>query len=939
MPQQQEWVWPCRPGSPFPSFPAGGPSRRRARVVGRSVVSVLLGLLVFLAPALTPVGSTSRAAIRPPGAAAAAVTVARDSGTALTGFMIQSTALVKDPAAEVSSPGYTTQGWYRAGPRSTVLGALLAAGTHPDPFHSTNQKLIPAADFAVPWWYRSDFSVDGRGTRTYLDFSGVTSAADVFVNGRQVSTASTVAGTYTRHELDITALIRPGTNTVAFRVQPNDPRKHLTMGWLDWLQPPPDQNMGIVRDVVVRRSGPVVLRDAHVVTDLAVPSLASADLTVKAQLRNDSADTVTALLSGTAGPAALSRQVTLKPGESRTVVYSPADHPGLHVASPRVWWPAGMGEQPLYDLDLAVTVDGVTSDTAHTAFGIRDVEAPINADDARQYRINGRPLLIKGAGWSPDEFMRWDPAYVEHRLQYVRDLGLNTLRLEGHLEPDEFFDLADRYGILTLPGWECCDKWEGEVNRAESGEKWDSADHAVAQASMAAEAARLRHHPSVISFLIGSDAAPNAEIESEYLQALRAADWDVPVIPSASGKSTPVTGRSGMRMTGPYDWVPPGYWYDKREGGATGFNSETSAGPSIPTLDTLRRMLTPAELETLWKQPSAPQYHRSPSSTFSTLKLYNAALAGRYGPPTDLGDYVRKAQLAQYENVRAQFEAYSRNAKDTAAPATGVIYWMLNSGWTSLHWQLIDRYLDQNGAYFGAKKANEPLHIQYGYDNRAVSVVNDRATAVSGLNARVTLFNPDGTEKYDRTVTGVEVGARGVTTTSPALPATVPGLARTYLARLLLTDATGRELSRNVYWLSTRNDVLDHAETDWYHTPTTSYADLSGLSSMPQVSLEVKATTTATRAGTSTTSVTLRHPGTTNTPALLTDVDLVSADGTPLLPVRWSDNQITLWPGESVTVKATHGTDPGRAPRVRVSGWNARAVTVPLVVRAAETSR
>ncbi|WP_141312544.1 glycoside hydrolase family 2 protein [Streptomyces spinoverrucosus] len=931
MPQLLSRVSPCRPGHPFPSIPAGGPSHRRARVLGRSVVCALLGLLVFLAPALTPVGFTGRAAaFGTP--AAAALTVGYDSGRALAGFMIQSTARVKDPAAEVSSPGYPTKGWYEAGPRSTVLASLLAAGVYPDPFHSTNQKLIPAADFTVPWWYRSDFSVDdSRAGRAYLDFSGVTSAADVFVNGRQISTASKVAGTYTRHELDITSLIRPGTNTVAFRVQPNDPRKHLTVGWLDWLQPPPDRNMGIVRDVVVRRSGPVVLRDAHVVTDLAVPSLASADLTVKARLRNDSPDTVTARLSGTAGPAALGRQVTLAPGESRTVVFSPADHPRLHVPSPRVWWPAGMGGQPLYDLDLAVTVDGVTSDTAHTTFGIRDVQAPINSDGARQYRINGRPLLIKGAGWSPDEFLRWDPAYAEHRLQYVRDLGLNTLRLEGHLEPDEFFDLADRYGILTIAGWECCNKWEGEVNRSESGERWNAADHAVAQASMAAEAARLRHHPSVISFLIGSDAAPNAEIESGYLKALRAADWNVPVIPSASGKSTPVTGRSGMRMTGPYDWVPPGYWYDKREGGATGFNSETSAGPSIPTLDTLRRMLTPAELETLWKQPSAPQYHRSPSPTFSTLKLYNAALAGRYGRPTDLGDYVRKAQLAQYENVRAQFEAYSRNAKDTTAPATGVIYWMLNSGWTSLHWQLIDRYLDQNGAYFGAKKANEPLHIQYGYDNRTVSIVNNRTTAASGLNARVTLFNTDGTKKYDRTVTGVDVEARGVTTTSLTLPTTVPGLAKTYLARLQLTDTSGRELSRNVYWLSTRNDVLDYAKTDWYYTPTTSYADLTGLNSMPQVTLDVTATTKATRAGTSTTTVTLRHPGTTNAPALLTDVDLVSADGkTPTLPVHWNDNHISLWPGESATLVASHRTaDPDRTPRVRVSGWNARSVTVP----------
>ncbi|MEV7618339.1 exo-beta-D-glucosaminidase [Streptomyces sp. NPDC089799] len=928
------------------------PARHRgfAFRTGRPARLVLLLLpLWVLAAALAPAGSAARAAFGPqaaPGPRAVfgpqaesgppAATVAAGgpgSATALGGFMIQSTALVEDAAEEVSRPGYATTGWYRAGPRSTVLAALLSAGVHPDPFRSTNQKLIPAADFEVPWWYRADFSVTGPEARTHLDFSGVISAADVFVNGHRIATADTVAGAYTRHELDITALVGAGTNTVAFRIRPNDPKKHLTTGWLDWLQPPPDRNMGIVRDVVVRRSGPVVLRDVHVVTALAMPSMDSADLTVKALLRNGTSDTVTAVLSGTAGPAAIGRQVTLAPGESRTVVFSPADHPGLRVRSPRVWWPAGMGGQPLYDLDLTVAVDGTASDTARSAFGIREVRAPIDSDGARQYRINGRPLLIKGAGWSPDAFLRWDRRYAEDRLAYVRDLGLNTLRLEGHLEPDEFFDLTDRHGILVLPGWECCNKWEGDFNPDGSGEEWDEADHAVARASMAAEAARLRHHPSVVSFLIGSDAAPDAEIEAEYLTALEGADWNVPVVPSASGAPAPVSGRSGMKMTGPYDWVPPAYWYDKRSGagGATGFNSETSAGPSIPTLDTLRRMLTPAELETLWREPSAAQYHRSPSRTFSTLALYNAALAGRYGSPTDLGDYLRKAQLAQYENVRAQFEAYSRNAEDTDAPATGVIYWMLNSGWTSLHWQLIDRYLDQNGAYFGAKKANEPLHVQYGYDNRAVSVVNNRTADASGLHARVTLFNTDGTQAYDRTVSGVSVRGGGVTTTSLTVPATVAGLDTTHLARLLLTDGSGRELSRNVYWLSARSDVLAHADADWYHTPTTAYADLTGLNEMPPVSLDATATTTVTGSGVSTTTVTLRHPGTTKAPALFTDVDLVSASGTPLLPVRWSDNEITVWPGESVDLTATRRTaGPGEAaPRVRVSGWNARTVTVP----------
>ncbi|KOU85128.1 MULTISPECIES: glycoside hydrolase family 2 protein [unclassified Streptomyces] len=907
-------------------------------------------MVLLLTAGTTGAAPAAQGAAAPPSRSVTTVVpAAPGSATRLSGYAVQSTAKVADTAETVSSPGYPATGWYPAGPRSTVLAALLAAGVHPDPFHSTQQELIPAADFSVPWWYRSDFTVADTTARTHLDFSGVISAADVFVNGHRIATTSSVAGAYTRHEFDVTALIRPGTNTVAFRIQPNNPRKHLTMGWLDWLQPPPDENMGIVRDVTVRRAGPIALRDAHVVSALAMPSMATADLTVKARLRNDSDATVTTTLSGTVGQgqgqeadAAFARSVTLAPHETTTVAFSPAEHPALRLKSPRVWWPAHMGAQPMYELHLTATVPGTVastgtrtrtpSDTARQTFGIRDVRAPLNADGARQYEINGRPLLVKGAGWSPDEFLRWDPTYTEDRLKYALDLGLNTLRLEGHIEPDEFFDLADRYGILTLPGWECCTKWEGEFNRDGAGERWSAADHATARASMAAEAARLRNHPGVISFLIGSDAAPTEEIERGYLDALEAADWNAPVIPAAADTASPITGRSGMKMTGPYDWVPPGYWYDKREGGASGFNSETSAGPDIPTLDTLRRMMTPAELETLWKDPGAVQYHRSPSATFDTLELYDAALTARYGAPASLQDYVRKAQLAQYENVRAQFEAYARNAKDPSDPSTGVIYWMFNSGWTSLHWQLVDRFLDQGGAYFGAKKANEPLHVQYGYDDHSVTVVNNRPAPASGLTARVTLFAPDGTQKYDRTVTGLSVAGGGASSTALTLPASVPGLPTTYLARLLLTDAAGREASRNVYWLSTEADVLDHERGDWFHTPTTSYADLRGLDSMARTAVTATASTTEDAAsGTSTTTVTLRRAGTGGTPALLTDVHVVRALGEPVLPVRWNDNQVSLWPGESATLTATYRTADlrGSAPRLRVSGWNTPTVTVP----------
>ncbi|HEU4426445.1 MAG TPA: CBM35 domain-containing protein [Pilimelia sp.] len=868
-------------------------------------------------PDAVTVARSGQAAIPP-----ARVTVAAAPGeaTAIPGFRIQSSSRVTDGGAVISQPGYATPGWFPVPARSTVLAGLLANGRYADPFFSTNMRAIPTSEFTVPWWYRADVTLGPEtGLRTYLNLSGVLSRAEIWVNGTQVATSSQVVGMYTNHERDLTSLVHPGGNSIAIRVTPNDPNRDLTMGWIDWVQRPPDNNMGIVRDVLIRRSGAVALRNARVATSLNTPALDRAELTVKADVRNDSAGSVTTTITGTvAGNTLAAQTVTLAPGQTRTLTF-----PVVTVTNPRVWWPAGMGEQALHDLDLTASVGGGMSDAVHRRFGIRDIKAPLDGSNHRRYSVNGRPLLVKGAGWSPDLFLRWNPTYVEDKLRYVLDLGLNAVRLEGRIEPDDFFDLTDRLGVLVMPGWECCNKWERHSS-------WNSTDMTVAGASMRAEAIRLRDRPSVISFLIASDIPPTAAIERTYVDALNAAEWPLPIVSVASDNSAPITGRSGLKMPGPYDWVPPNYWYNKREGGAFGFNSETSAGPDIPTLDTLRRMMTASELNTLWQNFGAAQYHRSPSGTFDDLQIYGNALAGRYGTVTSLEDYVRKAQLAQYENVRAQFEAYARNFSDSSNPANGQIYWLLNSGWTSLHWQLFDYYLDQGGSYWGAKKANEPLHVQYSYDSRSVVVVNSRPAAASNLAVRVNLYNPDGSERFAQTVANLNVGGGGAKTTALTIPATVSGLATTYLAKLVLMDSTGREISRNVYWLSTRADVIDYANNQWYYAPTTQYADLRGLSSMAQAPVSATATTSASGAE-STTTVTLRNSGTGRTPAFYVDARVIGAGGRAALPIRWSDNAVSLWPGESVTLTGTYRTADlgGASPSVRISGWNVATQTIP----------
>jgi exo-1,4-beta-D-glucosaminidase len=508
------------------------------------------------------------------------------------------------------------------------------------------------------------------------------------------------------------------------------------------------------------------------------------------------------------------------------------------------------------------------------------------------------------------------------------NLGLNTIRSEGKLEDARFYDLADRNGIMILAGWECCDKWESWAKTG--GMPWDDSDQKVAAASMASEARLLRNHPSVIGFLIGSDNAPPPAIAKMYVDTLHAEGWSLPIIAAAADGASAETGPSGMKMAGPYSWVPPAYWYADKLGGAFGFDSEVSAGASIPLPDDLTRMLSPQELEALWKDPQARQFHASAAwSIFATIEPFDTALARRYGPPKSLEDYVAKAQLDNYDNVRAQFEAFSAHM-DAARPSTGVIYWMLNNAWPSLHWHLYDYFLNPAGAYFGAKIANEPVHIQYSYDTRAIMLVNHTLNLEHGLWAVIRVRNLDGSVAHERRLKDINLkgnGARQLT----MLPA-LDGLSHTYFIELELASAVGKSISRNVYWLSTQTDDLDWANSTWYSTPVTRYADLTSLQSLPTATATVRATMRHEGAE-DIASVTLTVPPSSKAVVLFQHVSIKrSADGELMLPILWSDNDVTLWPGESLTLTAHFATLEAATPVVEVTGWNVPTISVPVAV-------
>jgi exo-1,4-beta-D-glucosaminidase len=890
---------------------------------------------------LSMIALAAAAAVPPARSGAFAPTRVNGGGgttTAVTGWQIQSSDKAQEDGAQISTAGFSTRGWYPVSGRATVMAGLLENGAYKDVFYSDNLRAVQAPDasgtlFVNPWWYRTGFTLAERahGQHTLLRTNGMIASADVWVNGHRVVDHATLAGAYPVHELDVTPWVHAGSNVLALRVHPADPRASLSIGWVDWNPTPPDNNMGPWRGVDIMRTGPVQLRFAHVTPTLSLPDLAHAALTVKVEARN--LDTVAreATITGEVAGASLRRTIRLAAGETQIVAFTPKTDPGLELSHPNVWWPAGMGAQPLYALQLAATVDGATSDQASATFGIRSVSSKLTKQGYRQFLINGKPILIRGGGWAPDMFLRDDPARMEAEFSYVHNLGLNTIRSEGKLENARFYELADRDGIMVLAGWECCDKWESAAKTG--GAPWDAADMKVAQASMASEARLLRNHPSVIGFLIGSDNPPPEPLAKMYVDTLHAEDWPTPIIAVATDKGTAETGPSGMKMTGPYAWVPPSYWYADKLGGAFGFNSETSAGADIPRLEDLTRMLSPLELETLWKHPEVRQYHAAADwSTFASIAPFDTALAKRYGAPKSLADYVAKAQLDNYDNTRAQFEAFNAH-RDAANPSTGVIYWMLNNAWPSLHWHLYDYFMNPAGAYFGAKKANEPLHIQYSYDTRAIVLVNQTLTDEHGLQARIRVRNLDGSVRYERRVQNIDLPGNG-TRQVATLPAPT-GLSPTYFIELELASADASPISRNVYWLPTQPDELDWAHSNWYLTPVTRYADLTALQSLPVATSRVQAT--MQRAGAEqVVSVILTSPSSSGAVALFQHLSLKrSAEGEPVLPILWSDNDVTLWPGESITLTARYAGQGKATPVVEVSGWNAPARSYPLITQTA----
>ena len=866
--------------------------------------------------------------------------------------------------AAISQSDYGDQAWHPIHRMpATVLEVMQEDGVYSNLYVGMNMlEKVPQDLYKQDWWYRTVFTAPAGYSTYTLEFPGINYRAEIWINGQKVADSKQVVGMYAAHGLNATEWIKPGSpNTLAVKVTPEQLVQdvdgvELADSWFDWINWKylgykgeytrkhsfgasfvPDRNAGIWKPVYLKTTGDVALENPAVNSELSLPQ-ATAHLTVYANVHNFAAQPVNGTLKGT-----ISRQgkptiefeqsLILSPGEIREVAFASEKYSGLVVNNPDLWWPYTMGNPALYDLRLEFVKEQKISDSSHIRFGIRsvtqhrdqDAQFPGNGKGGNFYlRVNGRDFRVRGADYTPDLLYRYDPERESEILRYVKDLGINMLRWESKISSEHIVELADEQGIPLMLGWMCCNQWE-------KWDQWSDEDHRVASQSLRSQILNLRPHASVFVWANGSDGRPPEPVRTEYRKILSELRWQNAVVDTVSSFAKDAQGErlwDGIIMEGPYTWRPPAYWFSGKYVPSRGSSVEQGDNEHIPTLESLKKFI-PADK--LWPINDSWFFHAGAIPGANTLADVQSAVNRRYGSSSNVAEFVRKAQLAHYENTRAQFENLA--AGDWANHKV-TLYWMLNSHWPSFYGNIIDYYLSPGGTYFGAKKGLRPLSVIFDayatadHSQARVIVFNQTPGDAQGLRARVRVYDLNGKVLDDRSADGIQVpfNSANQVLTLPRFPQSTP----VFFVRCQLFNNTGKLLVDNTYWQSQKDDDLgDLSNDDALNLKQAKMADMTALNTMPQVHLEVRAKHITTD-GEKHIAIKLHNPSTHI--AFFERATVAAAqNGDEILPITYDDNYITVYPGETAEI---HGTlskaEAVDARWIKLEGYNTPATSAQI---------
>jgi hypothetical protein len=801
-------------------------------------------------------------------------------------WRVQRASFVPARGEELSTAGFADKDWMVATVPGTVLTSYLNDGAIPDPDFGDNQYAISDSFFCADFWYRDEFNVAAEqhpGEHTWLNFDGINWKAEVFLNGHRVGK---IDGGFMRGRFDVTAFVHhSGANALAVHIlrvaNPgstkdkagptvnggalgrDNPTYHASAGW-DWISTIRGRDTGIWSNVSLTTSGPVRIEDPLVTTALLLPDTTHADVTIQATLRNLDTKTVSGTLRARFGDVAVEMAATVDAGSTKRIELSPATQAALRLVNPKLWWPVGYGDPNLYPVSISFVVDGVESDKTSFETGVRQFTYSEDGEVLRIW-INGRRFIPRGGNWGfPESMLRYRAREYDTALRYHRDQHFNMIRnWVGQTGDEAFYEAADRNGVVVWQDFWLANPWDGP----------DPDDNDLFLTNARDYLLRIRNHASLGIFCGRNEGLPPKQIDDGLRDLVAALEPGSHYISSSA--DGPVSGH------GPYRVEPLRYYF---EHAPTKLHSEMGS-PNVVEMDTLRRTMPESAM---W-----PQGYQWPLHDYHEQNPFTTAVEKQYGGATSAGGWVDFAQFVDYDAYRGMFEGQSKNR-------LGLLIWMSHPAWPSLLWQTYDYFFDTDAGYYGAKKAAEPLHIQWNAATDAVEVVNYNAGEQTGLRAHAQVINIDGTVKWEKIAT---LDSREDSTKSPMQLEFPAGLARTHFIRLTLTR--GRDLVSSNFYLH------GLAEGDYQ-----GIRDLAGA--------KVTAKTHVRRTGAEW-QITAELHNDSKTPALMVRLKAVrSKSGDLIVPALYNDNYIALMPGEKQTISISlEDVDTrGEKPRVRVSGYN-----------------
>ena len=890
------------------------------------------------------------------------------------GWKLAAAPSVAATVKELSQPGFDVSKWWDATVPGTVLTTLVDEGVYPEPTYGLNNMAIPESLSREDYWYRTEFTPDAElAEKTLtLTFNGVNYSADVWLNGGRLGE---IRGAFIRGIFDVTGRILAGKpNALVVRISPvphpgipheesldsgagpnggamlfDGPTFFCTEGW-DWIPGIRDRASGLWQDVVLQASGPVTIGDVQVTTDLPLPDTSSADVAIDVVLRNHTALEQKSVLAGEFEGASFEKAVTLAPRETRALKLASSELPALLVKKPRLWWPNGYGRPELYHLTLTV-LDSQRGaiDSKAVRFGIREVTYELSVLDgassvrrielepiaagAKQVvdkahgalrktpvgwvptfvpggesmpaahplsdaslapflvvKVNGRRVVCKGGNWGLDEALkRVGRERLEPFIRMERDAHMTMIRNWcGQNTEEVFYELCDEYGLMV---WN--DFWASTQN-------WNlqPGDLTLWLANAEDTIKRFRNHPSIVLWCGRNEGVPPPALNEGLDALVREHDGSRYYQPSSVSLN--------LLESGPWIHGDPKSFFDKF---GLGFTTELGL-PSAPTADAMRAMMPAADL---WPISDTWAYHDWHQADHGEVPVFMEAMARQFGVASGLDDFCRKAQMINYVGHRAMFEGLNANLWK---PASGRLMWMSHPAWPSMEWQLYSSDYDPSGAYFGAMKAAEPIHVQWNLHDRKVVVTNNTFDALSAVSVEATLHDLSGRRlaRQSRTVNA----APNATTEAFPLDETAVARLDVSFLKLVLRSRTGAVLSDNFYWLSKREEALQ------------------ALGGLRQATL-IGTARLFDKGGPAKVEVEVRNPA-GSAVALLLKPTLRDGAGERILPAYVSDGGFSLLPGERrrFTIECP---SPKAAMQVTFEGWNSAPLALPVQRWAARVSR